>query len=617
MPSELARRKASTPTIKTFISKFLVDDFFIDMIRVALYPADFGTITVGSNNSTIEYVMDFLKDLNQVAKNLKLGNLSVIQNNIALVTSLINIRETGMSILNYDNVFQHFPSQDLNTQRLIKAAIDRRLHTMDEFRKTTDYQLNMIAAYYESSQVSAATIAWEQFVDYSGSPDVTIFEAHKLFKDAVINIYNDLSKLQSVSKSETFDDYFVISNKHSVDQLADTLFKYISTGYSFYKTGFTLFDQYIEGFESSSVHLISAPSNHGKSILMVNLLRSIIEANISEFKSNDVIVFVTLEDDIYKLTRRFMSVFGNVKHSNLRLAFKQFYEISKAHELTEGQSTISHKIQSMLKNLIYMSILNVTNEKVAVCLRHENENTFSPGDLGKFLDKLRVEGLNPKMVFMDYVDCAQPTIQRYSHVKDYDMHGQIVQELRNLSRVQKLPIVTATQNAKISENMNIAMDNTQIGDSYKKVRYSDFIYMCRMRKDLNPLTPPVIDHITDGRHKADDGSLTQQVLQLQNMISSVLIPFEIKITKSKESGKDVSRYSLFCEENLKIYNNIQEYIDDAQTLYKKSKRLEDDIKHLTDMAITSVTETFDQDVSDGVIPLPTAVGADNPPDFLS
>ena len=212
------------------------------------------------------------------------------------------------------------------------------------------------------------------------------------------------------------------------------------------------------------MHLISAPSNHGKSILMINLLRSMIQANLNEFKPNDILVFVTLEDDIYKLSRRFMSVFGNVKHSHIRLAFQKFYEISKAHELSKGSSTIAHKIQSMLKNLVYMSVLNETNEKVAVALRHENENTFSPGDLGKFLDKLRVDGWNPKMVFMDYVDCAQPTVQRYSSIKDYDMHGQIVQELRNLSRVQKVPIITATQNAKISENMNIAMDNTQIGD---------------------------------------------------------------------------------------------------------------------------------------------------------
>jgi hypothetical protein len=101
---------------------------------------------------------------------------------------------------------------------------------------------------------------------------------------------------------------------------------------------------------------------------------------------------------------------------------------------------------------------------IAVIVKHENENIFSPGDLGRFLDRLKVEGWNAKMVFLDYVDCATPTIQRYTSFKDYDLQGQIVQELRNLSRAHKLPIITATQNSKISENMNVSMDNTQIGD---------------------------------------------------------------------------------------------------------------------------------------------------------
>ena len=429
MPSELARSRVKTPTVKMFVSKFIVDDFFVDMIRISLYPADFGTITVGTSNSTIEYILEFLRDLKIVSKTMKFGNLNVIHSNIQLINSLINIRETGMSILNYDNVFQHFPSQDLNTQRLIKLAIDKRLHNIDEFRKLTDEVLNKIHGYYESSQISGSAAAYDQYMDYSRSNDVAIFEVLKLWKDMVVTAYNDTSNLQSVNKAEALEDHVIISDRKSVDSYAGTLFKYIATGYSFYKTGYTLFDKYIEGFESSSVHLISAPSNHGKSLLMVNLLRSMIQINMSEFKPNDILVFVTLEDDIYKLSRRFMSVFGNIKHSHIRLVFQKFYEISKAHELAEGSTAVAQKINSMLKNLVYMSVLSQTNEKVAIALRHENENTFSPGDLGKFLDKLRIDGWNPKMVFLDYVDCAQPTINRYSNVKDYDMHGQIVQEL--------------------------------------------------------------------------------------------------------------------------------------------------------------------------------------------
>ena len=58
-------------------------------------------------------------------------------------------------------------------------------------------------------------------------------------------------------------------------------------------------------------------------------------------------------------------------------------------------------------------------------------------------------------------------------------------------------------------------------------------------------------------------------------------------------------------------------MDDAPSLYKKSKRLEDDIKHLTDMAITSVTESFDEELSSSFDELPIAANVGNAPDFLA
>lgn len=588
--------------LKTFVGKFLSDELFVDMINVSLYPATFGSVTIGGNNSTVEYIRTFLFDLSKVSKALKLRNNNTIQNNISIVNTLLTIRESGSSILNYANVFQHVPSQDLNTQTLIKKAIDNQLQSVDEFRKLTDNTLRVIGMYYEVSNIKSTLVHLGNFSEYSSNSDITAYEVVKHYKDIIINAYNDLSSLQSVNKAEAISDYFVIYDKQSSEHLAETLFRYVSQEYSFFRTGFDLFDKYVEGFESSSVHLISAPSNHGKSIFMLNLAHMMSRMNYNDFMPGDAVVFVTLEDDIYKLSRRVMAIFGNYRYNLLRRVFKQSYEISKANELTDSKSNMGIKVKSMFKNLIDASVTGLTNGKFAIIVKHENENIFSPGDLGRFIDRLRVEGWNTKMVFMDYVDCATPTIQRYSHVKDYDLQGQIVQELRNLSREHKIPVITATQNAKISENMNVAMDNTMIGDSYKKVRYADFLYMCRMRRDLNPLTDPVLPHVTDKQlHFDTNDQLKPEIAKLTSIITEVLIPFEVKITKSKESGKDFTRYSLFCTENLRIYNNIQEYLDDARTLYPTSKRLENDIKSLTDLAITSVTEEFDQipeDVSD-------------------
>jgi len=600
--------------IKTFFGKFFEDSLFVDLINVCLYPATFGTVTVGSNNSTVDYIRDYLRDLDKIVKTLKLGNINVIKNKIRLIETLLTIRESGSNILSYQNVFQHLPTQDVATQSLIKKAIDGRIDSIDSFRKKTDYALNMISLFYELSHIKSSLILMNNFTDYAGNGDVSVFETVKNWKDIIINSYNDLSKLQSINKAESISDYFVLNDRASSEALANTLFTYVSQDYSFFKTGFDLFDKYIEGFESSSVHLISAPSNHGKSIFMINLAHMMSKMNLNDFKPNDAVVFITLEDDIYKLSRRFMAIFGNYKHNLLRMVFKQSYEISRANELTDSSSNIGIKVKSMFKNLLDSSVTVLTNGKFGIVVKHANENTFSPGDLGRFLDRLRVEGWNAKLVFMDYVDCAQPTIQRYSHNSDYDLQGQIVQELRNLSREHKIPIVTATQNSKISENMNMAMDNTQIGDSYKKVRYADFLYMCRMRRDLNPLADPVLSHVIDPSLHLLNGQLKPEILKMKTLITEVLIPFEVKITKSKESGKDFSKFSLFCTENLRIYNSIQEFIEDAKILYPNSKRLENDIKSLTDLAITSITEEFDQTTD---YQIPDMTDQENIPEFLN
>lgn len=289
-------QQGSSSLLKGMMSKFIADDLFIDIINVCLYPATFGVVTVGSHNSTVDYIREYLIDLNKVSKVLKLGNLTSVQNNISLANTLLTIREQGSSILSYQNVFQHVPSQDLNTQSLIKRAIDNKLDSLDSFRKKTDYILRMIGLYYELSHIKSSLVMMGNFEDYASNQDVSIFEVVKSWKDIVINFYNDLSKLQSVNKAEAISDYFVISDKHSSDALAETLFRYVSQEYSFFKTGFTLFDQYIEGFESSSVHLISAPSNHGKSIFLINLCHLMARINRNDFQPGDAVVFVTLED---------------------------------------------------------------------------------------------------------------------------------------------------------------------------------------------------------------------------------------------------------------------------------------------------------------------------------
>ena len=283
--------------LKAFISTFTSEDFIVDIVRITLHPSDFGNFTSDKSNSVIEYIKDFLKGLNDIVKRLQLPNSKTIQSQIQIVGTLLTIRESSASLLTYDNVFQHLMSKDLITTKLIQRAVENRISSSDEFRKQTDNIINIIHSYYEVMSVSSTVTLLDNLQDSIYENNLSPFEALKNYKDLVITAYNDLSKLQSLSKAESISDYFVISDDASCTGLAQTLVEYISRGFSVFKTGYDLLDKSLEGVESSSVHLISAPSNHGKSIFTINLCCRMIQNNISDFEKNDAIVFVTLEDE--------------------------------------------------------------------------------------------------------------------------------------------------------------------------------------------------------------------------------------------------------------------------------------------------------------------------------
>ena len=302
--------------------------------------------------------------------------------------------------------------------------------------------------------------------------------------------------------------------------------------------------------------------------------------------------------DIHKLSRRFIAIFGNYKFNVIQQLFAKAYEVTRSQQImgmsVDNSEQLVSSLQKMFKMLLKASMLKVTQGKCSLILKHCNENTFSPGDLGRFIDRLKVEGYKTKLIFVDYLDTMVPTTSVFGNKSEYDAQGQIVQELRNLSRIHGIPIISPTQNQRDSEDVTKLQSNKLIGDSYKKIRYSDFIYMMRMREDKNFLSEGVREQVVIKKKSADgipQDSVSPEVLAIRDKLSDVLVPLEIKITKSKDSEKNKSRFLLFCKENLRIYNNIDEYTKDAPMLKTASSSLERDIDLLVNQAITSVVST--------------------------
>ncbi len=171
---------------------------------------------------------------------------------------------------------------------------------------------------------------------------------------------------------------------------------------------------------------------------------------------------------------------------------------------------------------------------------------------------------------------------------------QITQELRNLARNNKIPIITATQGKQQSDNINQGMSATDVGDSYRKVRYTDYLFGVRMREDLNVFSDEVKKYVLRSPDVSDINENSPEIISIKNNLINDFIPMEIRINKSKETGKGSYRYILFCKRNVKLYNTIGDYLVEAQRLKDNTNRLNRMVKELVTTAGISVgTDGFE------------------------
>jgi hypothetical protein len=390
--------------LKSFISNFTSDSFFSEIISVALYPADFGgNGSILRSDSIVDYLKTFLKDVIQTTQKHNFTNQTQIRKQAGIVSSILTIRESSATIISYDNVFQHINSSDLAAKKLINTAVQNRISTLEVFKENLNNIINIINAYNEIKSISSNLLLYDYLTDSVEQSNSSIFESIKAYRDLVINSYNDLSKLQILNKIDKQADYYAFKDKKATKNLSKLLVDYISDNYNFFRTGYELFDKYVDGLESASIHIISAPSNHGKSIFLINFLRNLIVHNLEEFEENDAILLITLEDNIPKVTRRISSIFGNCSHS----AIKDLYRESsvRIRQMKKSGSDIrplQENVANIFSSVLDSAIDNTTQYKATLVVKYCSENTFSPGDLSKFVDQLRVtDNLNTKLIVLD------------------------------------------------------------------------------------------------------------------------------------------------------------------------------------------------------------------------
>jgi replicative DNA helicase len=549
--------------LSSFISQYAKPDIFEDIINISLFQSDFTTNVTSSSNDITSLIKTFISEVRKDVNKYNIQTYIPIQNLVSLMDitkQILEIRDDiGSRIITYENVKQHFTKRSLFIEKELDKVINTRLPNIEEFHKTVDKIILICQSYYEIVNMKNTLTKFDVFLDTLNNDNINLFNKLIDYKDVIIESYNSLSTLQTINKAEHLSDYIVLSDNLAFNNISDKLVTFLSNGYNYFKSGYPLIDDNVGGIESSSVHIVSGPSNHGKSLMLVNLCRNIIKNNVFADK-NDAILYITLEDDIYKLIRRFISIFGNNDAETLRKIFVS------ASERLKISPTLKTNIQEIYNQLLQDSLKDIVDNKCTLILKHSNENTFSPADISRFIDRLSIEGYNTKIVIVDYIDVMVPSNNRYSNFDDYNSQGQIVLELRGLSRSYSVPVITATQNTRASENTSYSLSNEQLGDSIKKLRYADYLYMIRMNRDINVDSDTV---------KKDTQGDTEDI-DIFNMDSDLfnLIPFEFKITKAKEGKKNIHQYHLFNEKNLRICPTINSCKQDLNDMKKTQKKLD-------------------------------------------
>jgi hypothetical protein len=237
--------------------------------------------------------------------------------------------------------------------------------------------------------------------------------------------------------------------------------------------------------------------------------------------------------------------FTNLNMKVMPLVYEGVYEESIVKERLNVQSLYNKEkvkslfIRSTIEGEVDKKRINFyTNENSFVEIITKKEQKEVKEKVEEFIkSQLEFTPYTTKTNWIEFLKDSNMTITS----KKSDIYKIIVykcllewtHELRALSRNHKLPLITATQNNKQSEDLRNTQSNMSIGDSYLKVRYSDFIFMCRMDSTKTPFDSDVQRDCFSTNHFTGQDQITPSILKIQDKINQDLITVEKNLSPPK------------------------------------------------------------------------------------
>lgn len=403
-----------------FISKYTNLDFFKDIINIFLYPSDFSTSVGGSSESDSlpAYLNSFFIDLQKKLSQYGNSNKNIADKMIDASRTILKLRDAGKGLITYNSIDQHFVSTNALIKKLIQEVKDSKIETDDDFRQKINNIIVNIKYYYDFQVALSGMTKIHEYLDLVEKQETSPIEAVEKYKEMSLQLDSDMSTLSTCAQDETTTDYYVLSDKESVSQISDSIVDYLCDNYSFYNTGLEAYDQSVDGFESSSVHLIASPSNGGKSITLSNLFYRIANQNKKDFDENDAALYITCEDDTIKTTRKFISIFGNYEFSNVRNIYRASHEYFT--NIKKEKKVIDPSSKTVVKNffdeLLFDAVNKTTENHLKIIFKYAPENSYSAGDIQRQIKKFQLQGINIKYIIIDYLDVLKPTLSYGNNV---------------------------------------------------------------------------------------------------------------------------------------------------------------------------------------------------------
>ena len=433
----------------SFLIKYSNKDFLSKFLNVCLYQADFSVVAGINKNS--EVIKHFKHFLNALAEDIRASSSANIQqkpilNTISTFKKILEIKEDPAArLLTYDTVDKHFHNVDIYCSKVIENVKNTRLSNFQQFKSELEDIHRLIHIYSELKHIKVVSNELDFLKQESSNADASALNLLKNYKNVIQKAYSIFSTLKSVADDEDIEKYLEFYDESSNPAVCSSLFKYLSRAFNFFKSGYTLLDDNLEGIESGSVYMISAASNHGKSLFLINLMRNVILCPLNKFEPNDIILFITLEDDAYRVYRRLLSIFGNI---STKLAKRLFVHCSSIIRETKDidikSKNVEQEINRLISNITQKAIYSTTKGRCRLGLIYSNTHDYSMTDVSNFIDKKKAEGFNVKAVFIDYLDYMAPSS---SGIKDkdgssYNSQGEITKEMKLVAREYGIPVIT-------------------------------------------------------------------------------------------------------------------------------------------------------------------------------